>query len=217
MQVVAVFIRLGPRGGDVARRAPYAQRVDVGVGRIGLRAAVQVRQPVRDVQLQPPQFVAQQAVVGLEIRVADDVQAHVQPPLEVARQFLHRVLPPEEEIHVVRVQRGVDGGGVLHLLLLQVDDGGVSALLGDDGAALHVGRRVVVSGGDGYLAVLCGVLVQPIDAENDFVVVAQAQGLGEVVLRLPALRVVEVHQPVGLVGEDGGQREDDHEGDGFRG
>ena len=47
------------------------------------------------------------------------------------------------------------------------------------------------------------VLLQLFDAQDEFVVVAQAHGFRDVVLRRQALRVVEVHQPVGLVGEDG--------------
>ena len=159
VQVVAVLIGLGPGGGGVACRAPHAQCVDVGVGRIYRIAAVQVRQSVGHVEPAAPQLVVQQAVVGGEVRVVYDVQPRMQSPLEVARQLLHGVLAAEEEAHVVRVQRGVDGGGVFHLPLLQVDDGGVPALLGGDGAALHVGRVVVVSGGDRHLTVLDGILL----------------------------------------------------------
>ena len=46
-----------------------------------------------------------------------------------------------------------------HLHVCQVDDGGVPALLGGDGAALHVGRVVVVSGRDRHLTVLDGILL----------------------------------------------------------
>ena len=177
---------------------------------------MQVCQPVGNGQLHPLQIVAQQTVVSGEVRVMDDVQSRVQPPLEVAGQLLHRVLPPEEEAHVVGVQRGVDGGGVpLHL------QGGVkrvSRLAGGDGAALHVGRVGTISGGDAHFAVLPqGILAHLLHAKDDFVVVAQAHGLRDVMLRRPALRAVEIHQPIRLVGEDGGEGEDDHEGDMFGG
>ena len=90
-------------------------------------------------------------------------------------------------------------------------------MFGDDGAALHVGSIVVEPGVDGHLAVFGRVPVQPVDTEDDFVVVAHAQGFGDAALHGLPLRAVEVHQPVSLVGKDGREREDDHEGDVFRG
>ena len=176
-----------------------------------------MHQPVGGIDARAVQLVAQQAVVGVEVRGDYRVQPPVQAALEVSGQFQHRVLPPGQEVHVVGVEGGSYLAAVFHFPLLQLDEDGISPLLGGDGAAFHVGRCVVVSCRDGYFPMLPGVLVQPVDAQDEFVVVAQPQGFRDVVLHRLPLRVVEAHQPVGLVGEDGRQREDDHEGNVFRG
>ena len=145
VQVVAVFVGLGFGRRNVARRAARGKRV----------ALVQVRQAVGDDDVRAVKLVAQQAVVGGEVRGADHVQPGVQAALEVARQFLHRLFPSEERVRaVVYMQGRVDGGRVPSRMLFQIDIGRVALLLGGDGAALHVGRLLVISGGDAHFAVL---------------------------------------------------------------
>ena len=153
VQVVGIIVGHGPGRGHISLRAAHGQRVGEHIAGVAGRAPVQMLQAIigRDIRLS--QLFGQQAVVSLEVRVVQYIQAAVQPALEVSGQFLHRVLPSEEEAHVAGVQGRLHVCRVLRALLRQVDERGVALLFGDDGAALHVGSIVVEPGVDGHLAV----------------------------------------------------------------
>ena len=86
------------------------------------------------------------------------------------------------------------------------------------GAAPHeLFALLIKSSGDGNFAMLSVPFLQAFDTYQHLVVVADAHGFGDVALQVGAHGAVEACQPIGLIGENARQREDDEQGDVFRG
>jgi len=88
----------------------------------------------------------------------------------------------------------------------------------EGGVALHDFLSLVaVACRNGNLAMFLVAALHLLDTHQHLVVVADAHGFRDVAFQVGAHGAVKARQPVGLIGKDTRQREDDEQGDVFRG
>ena len=98
VQVEGIIILHGADTGSITFGPSHGKGIGEGQGTVFAASGVEVFQPVGHVKSLLAQQADEQAVVDGEIRVGDDIQSGVQPPLKVVCQFLHVVLLAEDDI-----------------------------------------------------------------------------------------------------------------------
>ena len=190
---------------------------------IGVISRVEVLQTVADVDVHLTQAGVEQAVVGGERGFDEDVQPGMHAPLYVGGHIGDAVMVAEQYVEsVLAVDHRIGHGGIRSSGLVE----GVHPRVGgrvagrgvEGGVALHDFLSLVaIACRYGNFAVLLVAALHQFDTYQHLVVVADAHGFGDVALQVGAHGAVEARQPVGLIGKDARQREDDEQGDVFRG
>ena len=218
-----ILVADGIGAGDVTGRTARGKGVGIEPAVIGVISRVEVLQTVADVDVHLTQAGVEQAVVGGERGFDEDVQpgmhaslyvgGHIGDAVMVAEQYVESILAVDHSIG----RGGIRRGGLVEGVHPRV--GGRVAGRGVEGrVALHDFLSLVaIACRYGNLAVLLVAALHQFDAYQHLVVVADAHGFGDIAFQIGAHGAVEACQPVGLIGENARQREDDEQGDVFRG